>query len=368
MQLDQVLVRGEELDRTPLAWLGEPAAANSSKAILAELKKLYFLRELGVAEWDLSTINPNRLKFLAQLGRKATSQALQRLAHARRYPIVAAFLRHSMEEITDELVELYDRCLAQSYSRAGRELDQFRLTNARATNQKVLLFREIGRLVLDPSVSDGQLRQTIYRHVPADKLLAAVEECDQLVRPLDDSYFDFLARRYSHIREFAPAFLHAFKFRSNRNSDPLLQAVELLQNLNQERRRAVPADAPLKFVPAKWLPYIVDGAGRIDRRYYELCVLWELRAALRAGDAWLEGSRRYANPESYLIPPVRWPDLRPEVCALTQTPEDGAARLRERQVELEMLMRRLDDELPHHPSLRIENNSLVVGPLKAKDE
>jgi hypothetical protein len=51
--------------------------------------------------------------------------------------------------------------------------------------------------------SDGQLRQTIYRHVPADKLLAAVEECDQLVRPLDDSYFDFLARRYSHIREFA---------------------------------------------------------------------------------------------------------------------------------------------------------------------
>ena len=81
MQLDQLLVRGEELDRTPLAWLGELAAANSSKAILAELKKLDFLRELGVAEWDLSTINPNRLKFLAQLGRKATSQALQRLEH-----------------------------------------------------------------------------------------------------------------------------------------------------------------------------------------------------------------------------------------------------------------------------------------------
>jgi hypothetical protein len=71
------------------------------------------------------------------------------------------------------------------------------------------------------------------------------------------------------------------------------------------------------------------------------------RPGLFAGDAWLEGSRRYANPESYLIPPVRWPDLRPEVCALTQTPEDGAARLRERQVELEMLLRRLDDELPH---------------------
>ena len=58
----------------------------------------------------------------------------------------------------------------QSYSRAGRELDEFRLTNAKATNQKVLLLREIGRVVLDPSVSDEQLRQTIYQHVPADKL------------------------------------------------------------------------------------------------------------------------------------------------------------------------------------------------------
>ena len=70
MQLDQVLVRGEELDRTPLAWLGERAAANSSKAILAELKKLDFLRELGVAEWDLSTINPNRSSFWHSLAER----------------------------------------------------------------------------------------------------------------------------------------------------------------------------------------------------------------------------------------------------------------------------------------------------------
>jgi hypothetical protein len=33
-----------------------------------------------VLSWDLSEINPNRLKFLAQFGRRATSQALQRLA------------------------------------------------------------------------------------------------------------------------------------------------------------------------------------------------------------------------------------------------------------------------------------------------
>jgi len=112
------------------------------------------------------------------------------------------------------------------------------------------------------------------------------------VRPLDDSHFDFLAHRYGNLREFPPA----FTFRSNLNPYPLLQAVELLRTLNQERRRAVPEDAPLKFIPATWHPYVVDRSGRIDRRYYELCALLELRMALRAGDVWLETSRSYANP------------------------------------------------------------------------
>jgi hypothetical protein len=170
------------------------------------------------------------------------------------------------------------------------------------------------------------------------------------------------------IKFIPPAFLHAFKFRSNVDPDSLLQAVELLRTLNQERRRAVPANAPLKFVPAKWQPYVLDRSGRIDRRYYELCVLWELRAAFRAGDVWLETSRRYANPESYLISPSRWPAMRREVCTLTQTPEDGAVRLRERQAELGELLRRFDNVLPHHPSLRIEDESLIVGPLKADDK
>jgi hypothetical protein len=101
---------------------------------------------------------------------------------------------------------------------------------------------------------------------------------------------------------------------------------------------------------AAWHPYAVDRFGRIDRRYYELCVLWELRAALRAGDVWLETSRRYANPESYLIPPASWPASRPEVCTLTQTPPDGATRVTERQTELEALLRRFDDELPRIPA------------------
>ena len=63
-----------------------------------------------------------------------------------------------------------------------------------------------------------------------------------------------------------------------------------------------------------------------------MCVLWELRGALRAGDIWLEGSRHYANPETYLIPRNQWTSLRAETCRMVQVPESGTERLREHQL------------------------------------
>ncbi len=35
----------------------------------------------------------------------------------------------------------------------------------------------------------------------------------------------------------------------------------------------------------------------IDRRYYELCALSELKNALRSGDIWVQGSRQFKDFE-----------------------------------------------------------------------
>src|SRR5207302_3623287 len=162
----------------------------------------------------------------------------------------------------------------------------------------------------------------------------------------DDDYFDLLGERYSHLRQFAPALLDALSLRGSAPDDDLLDAIDLLRRLNQTGRRRVADSAPTNFVPARWQSYVIDADGRIDRRYYELCALWELRAALRAGDVWVDGSRRYANPETYLIPREQWRARRAEACRLTGTPENGVQRLRQRQADLEAILVRLDGGFP----------------------
>ena len=111
--------------------------------------------------------------------------------------------------------------------------------------------------------------------------------------------------------------------------------------MNRDGTRKLPPDAPTAFIPDNWRAYVTDDNEQLDRHYYELCALWQLRVALRAGGVWLKQSRRYADPESYLIPKTRWPELRAEVCTLTGTPANGAARLEQRHRELDELLERL---------------------------
>jgi hypothetical protein len=96
----------------------------------------------------------------------------------RRYPILVAFLYQTLVDLTDDAVDLFDHCLADAYHRARRDLEDFRISVAEATNEKVRLFREICRGILDPKVRDVDLQRAIYRrwYVRDETLKAATTQ------------------------------------------------------------------------------------------------------------------------------------------------------------------------------------------------
>ncbi len=288
-RLDGLLTVDPTIGRSRLAWLQQPVASSTPPTVLVTLEKRAFCRGWGVDRWDVSSLSPNRLKFLAQVARRSTNQALQRMPEQRRYPILVAFLYQTLVDLTDDAVDLFDHCLAEAYHRARRDLEDFRLSVASATNEQVRLFREIGRVVLDPAVRDADLRRAIYRRVPPAELRHAVDKSDRIIRPPDDHYFDFLESRYTYLRQFTPEFIDALAFHSTGNS-PLLRAVDQLRRLNAERRRILPDGASFDFVPARWRPYVNDNPDPTGRRhYFELCVLWELRGrSARVTSGWRE--------------------------------------------------------------------------------
>ncbi len=366
--LDSLLERDANTGKIPITWLRLHATTNSPNSILNALAKLTFLAKHDVHHWDLSGLNPNRIKFLAQLGKKSSNQALKKINEERRYPILVAFVWKIFEEVTDETMDLYIHCLGDIDARARRDLKEFHLNEAKSTNEKVRLLKELGQVILDEAIKNEEVRASIYQKIPPEKLQAAIEDCQRLMRPLDDNHFDFLSNRYGYIRRFAPVFFSGFTFRSHQSSAPLIKAINLLRELDAANKRKVPNNAPQDFIPARWANYVFDNQGEIVRRYYEMCLLWELRRALRSGDVWLENSRRYANPESYLIPQEKWSSLRPEVCQILQLERVGKKRLQQQQEELDYQLEKLHQTLQDNDKVRIDpEGELIISPLQAED-
>lgn len=128
-------------------------------------------------------------------------------------------------------------------------------------------------------------------------------------------------------------------------------------------RRPVPNAAPMSVVTDAWRPSIRESDGSLSRRYYELCTLWNLRSALRAGNVWVGHSRRSTDPATYLMPPAEWPRWRPEVVRQTGTPSQGLARLEAREAEFDTTIAQVERLVGRKDShVRIEDDRLVLSP------
>lgn len=369
--LDSLLKHEEELRGCRLEWLRQEATTNSTKAILANLKKLDYLRQNQIDKLKLVNLNPNRRKHLARVAAKSTPYLLNRMSAERRWPLLLNFVVQAYEDIIDETLDLFIANIGEANSRAGNDLEEFRLNKARTTDDKVRHFQAIGSIILSEEIADSQLRQTIFQYLPKEQLAAQVEECNFLVRPTDNTYYDFLLASFKTIRTYSPKFLEAFTFHANPATQPLLDAIDTMKAFNQSNKRQLSNHSTLAFVPGKWQNYVLETNGSINRYYYELAILWELRTALRAGNIWVEGSRRYATVESYLIPSELWPQLRDEVCAEIDAPVDGAVRLNELAADLEKALTKLETMLNNVPQnqakIRIEENKFILTPLEASD-
>ena len=355
--LDSLLVSESDQGPPPLYRLRQQADSNTPIALLNTLDKFTTLESWEVDVWDMSALNPNRQKFLARLGRKYTMQALRRMGPERRYPILLSFLKQTLIELTDESIDIFDVCIASRHKKAQKALQEYQTQIVETTETHSQLLQTIGDLVLDETVSDGHLRQAIYHHIPRANLQVAVQEAHALRRP--SSYFDFLDDHYSYVRQFAPQFLETLSFQSHQDDDTVLEALEVFRALNTANQRKLPDNVPLDFVADHWRRFVMP-QGQPTRRAYELCMLSTLRDKLRSGDIYLPNSRRYTDPETFLIPRSAWPQLRTDVCQELALDPTGYTRLSARAQQLKDMLPRVDRMLDRSDGIRIEDGELIV--------
>jgi len=269
--------------------------------------------------------------------------------------------------VLDEVVQLFDQAVSGRESRAKHKLTDQVAERAKRSEDKLAIAELVLPVLADPAIADeevGGLLRERDRHVPVAGGAGRTGHHPPPARSWAPGAAVLLLCLSAAVH---PQVLEVITFSGGAAAAELLEAVAVLRSLNATGARSVPPTAPTGFVPARWCGYLDDAITAGDtaayRRYWELCVLLCLRDALRSGDVYVPGSRRYANLIAYLIPQDAWTGQRDEFCRLTGIPAEPATALTRVGTELDTAISELDGVLAGgEGSVRLdEDGDLIIS-------
>ncbi|HQR96956.1 MULTISPECIES: Tn3 family transposase [unclassified Polaromonas] len=308
-RLDELLKRKEGSKMTWLAWLRQSPAKPNSRHMLEHIERLKSWQALDLPAGIERKVHQNRLLKIAREGGQMTPADLAKFEPQRRYATLVALAIEGMATVTDEIIDLHDRIIGKLFNAAKNKHQQQFQASGKAINDKVRLYGCIGQALIDAKQKGGDPFAAIEAVMPWDTFAASVTEAQTLARPADFDFLHHIGESYATLRRYAPQFLDVLKLRAAPAAKGVLDAINVLRGMNSDSARKVPADAPTAFIKPRWAKLVLTDEG-IDRRYYELCALSELKNALRSGDVWVQGSRQFKDFDEYLVPVEKFVTLK----------------------------------------------------------
>jgi hypothetical protein len=308
-KLDELLKLKAGSSITWLTWLRQAPLKPNSRHMLEHIERLKTFQLVDLPEGLGRHIHQNRLLKLAREGGQMTPKDLGKFEPQRRYATLAAVVLESTATVIDELVDLHDRILVKLFSGAKHKHQQQFQKQGKAINDKVRLYSRIGQALLEAKESGSDPYAAIEAVIPWDEFTESVSEAELLARPEGFDHLHLVGENFATLRRYTPALLEVLELRAAPAAQGVLAAVQTLREMNADNLRKVPADAPTAFIKPRWKPLVITPEG-LDRKFYEICALSELKNALRSGDIWVKGSRQFRDFDDYLLPAEKFAALK----------------------------------------------------------
>jgi hypothetical protein len=303
--LDTLLVGGDNR-LTPFHALKQPPGRPSPPAILRLTHKLEQIEGTGILTLNLAWLNNNYQRMLARYARRCSADRLRSLQPVHRYAVLTCFLGQVYRDTIDQMVEMHDKLMTGVYNRAQQAIDAELRKRRQLIRSTLATFKMMGNTILDGSVDDSELRQTLFTQVDPEKLARQIEAVDRLLTGKHSHVLNLVMQRFSYLRQFSPALLQSLTFRVEEGARAsVVEAIDLLQEMNRENRRKLPEDAPLDFIP-KPLRALVEKDGAVDKHAWECVLLTAIRDEIRAGNVFVEESKRFGRFADFFIDDTRW--------------------------------------------------------------
>lgn len=300
------LLRVDEARLSPLQQLKQPPAVPSPKALIMLTQKLTLIHAIEITKLDISWLNNNYQRSLTKYVLRCSAKRLRELQTSYRYTALICFLKQISLDTIDHIIDMHHKLMLKVYNRADMQMDEAIKKQRKHFKYGQVLLCTIVSLVLDSTIEDIELRGAIFSQTNRKMLEQHLLTSQRWLTGKFSHLFHLVVERFSYLRRFSPALIMHLQFEAKgERATHLLNAIELLHELNQKQKRKLPENAPLEFVPKKLLP-LVQPQGTLNRAAWECAVLTGIRDEIKVGNLTIINSKRFGNFDNFFMPYVEW--------------------------------------------------------------
>jgi hypothetical protein len=308
-KLNQLLIVQRSESFSPFEKVKASAGRSGVASLKKEIDKLQQLRSVGIAKEDLANIPFKVQKLLFRRAKNETASKMREHPLEIRYGLMACFISIRTMEVIDNIVSMFVTMIHRIDMRAEKQRDNTLLKDLQHVEGKTqILFRVAEAITSNP---DGNIRDVIFPKVKEDVFRDLVAEKKASGPQYRFLHQYIMKQKYTyHYRQMLPLVLENITFRSDNRFQPIIEALSQIKQYIRTKYKYFPVSVPIEgVVTGIWEKAVLEKVGtstKVNRKYYEVCVLQQLERALRCKEIWVEGSYEWRNPSEDL--PSDWRD------------------------------------------------------------
>lgn len=288
-----------------------------------------------------------------------------------RYALATIFIRAQHAQALDDTAELFIRLVQNLENRARKSLLEHQLDHVLRTDRLVGQLRDV-LTAYRIDGSDTQKVEAIATSLGAevDDLVA---ECDEHLAYAGRNYYPFLLKPYRAVRAQLLNCIELVGPQSTSEDQVTVRLIEALKALRSVRHDTVTLEQlgleearDFGWMSQQWQRHVfvaragVENPAIIDRRYFELAIVLQIKAELKSGDLYIQHGERYDDYREQLVDDETLARELEEYGAVTGIAVSAEPFVRALRQELIQVAEEVDAAFPENAHAEIVDGQLIL--------
>lgn len=342
----------------------------TNKEVRQYLQHVHRLKHLAEQLPEIDIPVP-KLKYFRTMARALDAAEVADLKPIKRYALAVIFIRAQYSKTLDDAADIFIRLMQNLENNARQQLIAYQLEHTKRVDLLIGQLRD----VLQAYQIDGTDTQRV--DAINDSLVLDIQsllaECEEHMAYANRNFFPFLTKPYQSVK---PLLFNCLEIMAPRSTSLDLTMERMLNALKATRgirtdmielnQFGINPENDLRWMTAQWRKLVYGKStskmqmGWVNRKYFELAVLFAIKDELRSGDLCITDGERYDDYREQLVDEDTFEQELKEYGEVTGIATQARIFTKQLQDDLTVFTHQVDASFPENAHADIVDGRLIL--------